>query len=287
MKVNGELQRTRWWRRKTLSEREPLEVAADTDKTVHAALRIESASVSFGGIRALTDVSFSVPQGGFTAVIGPNGAGKTTLFNVICGYHRGEGEIYKDGRRIDLLPAHERAGIGIGRTFQTPTLIDAESALHNIMLGSNPLLTSGVFRSFFALPGVHREEGEAEERATQLLERFGLTKVGSTPVGDLPHRQRRLVEIARSLAGDPTILLLDEPAAGSHHSEAVVMLEQVTEYCAGKGIAVVLVEHNVQLVMQFAKDVVVLNFGEVLAQGSPSTIQKDPRVISAYLGEAA
>lgn len=260
---------------------------ADVEARPVPALQVDSVSIAFGGIRALSDVSFSVPQGGFTAVIGPNGAGKTTLFNMICGFYRGDGEIHKDGERIDPLPAHARAGLGIGRTFQTPTLIDGESALHNIMLGSNPLLTSGVFRSFFSLPGVRREEREAEERASRLLDHFGLGSVGSSPVGDLPHRQRRLVEIARSLAADPTVLLLDEPAAGSHHSEAVVMLEQVASYCAAEGIAVVLVEHNVQLVMQFAKDIVVLNFGELLAQGPPAVVQKDPRVISAYLGEEA
>ncbi|MBO1901536.1 ABC transporter ATP-binding protein [Leucobacter weissii] len=271
MEINGEFRRP---------ERK-LPDAADP------ALRIEAASISFGGIRALSEVSFSVPQSGFTAVIGPNGAGKTTLFNLICGFCRGAGEILKDGARIDPLPAHARAGLGIGRTFQTPTLIDGESALHNIMLGSNPLLSSGVFSSFFSMPKARREERRARERAEELLEHFGLGPVGSSPAGDLPHRQRRLIEIARSLAGDPTVLLLDEPAAGSHHSEAVIMLEQVAGYCAAQGIAVVLVEHNVQLVMQFAEDVVVLNFGELLAHGAPAVVKKDPRVISAYLGEEA
>lgn len=251
------------------------------------ALVVDDVSIQFGGIQALTDVSFTVPRAGFTAVIGPNGAGKTTLFNCVSGFYRGSGTIHANGVRVDTLPSSKRPGLGVARTFQTPSLIDDATVLHNIMLGRYSRSRSGVLSSLFGLPLSRREERDARQHAVQLAAQLGLADLVDAQARRLPHRQRRLVEIARGLASDPQLLLLDEPAAGSHHSEAVAMLALVRDLCAERGIAVVLVEHNVRLVMEFARDVVVLNFGSILAQGGPADIQRNPEVIKAYLGEVA
>jgi branched-chain amino acid transport system ATP-binding protein len=250
-----------------------------------APMSVRSLSMAFGGIQALTDVSFDVLPTGFTALIGPNGAGKTTVFNCVSGFYRGEGSIHACGVRLDPLPRHARAALGVARTFQTPTLVDDDTVIENVLAGRYARTRAGLAATFLGLPRVGREEREARHVVEDLLERLDIAEFAHRVTAGLPHRLRRTVEIARALASEPRVLLMDEPAAGSHHSEAVMMLDNVRSICAERGVAVLLVEHNVPLVMEFAQHVIVLDFGKVLAQGAPEVVQRDERVIEAYLGQ--
>lgn len=251
------------------------------------ALQVHDLSIRFGGIKALTDVSFEVPAGGFTAVIGPNGAGKTTLFNCVSGFYRGTGSITLAGETLEPLSRAQRVRAGLARTFQTPTLLDDATVLENVALGRFTQTRHGMASSLTGTWGWRREERDTHETSRALIEHFGLSGVATREAGGLPHRERRLVEICRALAARPRLLMLDEPAAGTQHDEAVAMIGLVRDYCAAEGITVVLVEHNVRLVMQFALDIVVLNFGSLLARGAPDQIRQDASVIQAYLGDAA
>lgn len=252
-----------------------------------APLAVRSLSIAFGGIRALTDVSFDVRPTGFTALIGPNGAGKTTLFNCVSGFYRGEGSIYAHGERLDKLGPSQRVEAGVARTFQTPILLETATVTENVLAGRFARTRAGIFSNLLGLPSVGREERASRALVQDLLDRLELSRYANRIAGGLPHRLRRMVEIARALAAEPRVLLLDEPAAGSHHSEAVAMIERISEIVAERQLAVLLVEHNVPLIMECANHVVVLDFGEVIAEGSPSVVQRDERVINAYLGEVA
>lgn len=264
--------------------------SAESSGVVHpehgtALLDAVDVSVAFQGVKALDGVSFRVEEGGVTAVIGPNGAGKSTLFNCITGLYRFSGTIALDGHRIEALAPYGRIRLGLSRTFQTPTLVDDASVIDNVMFGAFHRTRSGMLASALRLPLVAREEREARSEARQLLESLGASELARIPiVRGLPHRDRRLVEIARALMAHPRLLLLDEPAAGSGHDEAIALLDAVTMQCADAKVTILLVEHNVPLVMRVARKVVVLNFGLCLAQGTPEEIRADPAVIEAYLG---
>ncbi|HLL67356.1 MAG TPA: ABC transporter ATP-binding protein [Micromonosporaceae bacterium] len=242
------------------------------------ALAMRDVSVSFLAVRALDGVTAVVPTGGITAVIGPNGAGKTTLLNCISGLYRHQGEIELHGRSLTGLPTHRRHGRDLARTFQTPALLDELPAIDNVMLGANAVL-----RGWTAGRGGKRREREAHDRAAALLERVGIAPASVRPVGDLPHGERRRIEVARALVTQPRVLLLDEPAAGLDDDEAADLLTVASE----AGSTCVLVEHNMRLVMAVARHVVVLAAGRVLASGTPEEISRDPRVLEAYLGDGA
>jgi branched-chain amino acid transport system ATP-binding protein len=224
-----------------------------------------------------------VEIGSVCALIGPNGAGKTTLFNCVSGLTRPQGRILFDGQEITGLPSHARAGMGIARTFQTPALVDESSVLENVLLGDycharrkqlslvNPLR---------ARQGKRRIESEADE----LLAVFGLSAEREREVGDLPHGQRRRVEIVRGLLEQPRLLLLDEPAAGLGPEESLPLFAEVTAWAKARRTTILLIEHSMELVMQVATEVIVMNAGSVLTSGSPEEVRNDARVIEAYLG---
>ena len=248
-------------------------------------LDVEGVGVSFQGVKALDDISFSVPVGGVTAVIGPNGAGKTTLFNCISGVTRHLGRVQLNGHDLSQLRADRRAAMGIARTFQTPLLIADVDAVDNVLLGVHASMRGGVFRSMLRSRGVRQDEREQRARAIELLERLGLARPERRRVDGLAHGDRRRVEVARALISRPRLLLLDEPAAGLGADEATDLLRDVQQYGASEGTTCVLVEHDVALVMRVSKQVVVLDAGRLLATGSPDEVSADPRVIGAYLGD--
>jgi branched-chain amino acid transport system ATP-binding protein len=248
-----------------------------------AALVARGVGLSFSGLRALDALDFEIPAGGTSAVIGPNGAGKTTLFNCVSGLYRYEGELTLHGRSLGRLRPHQRAQLGIARTFQTPALLDGESALQNVALGAVAHSRVGVLHSMLATPRRRREERETLERAFAVLQRLGISALAGRPVAGLAHGDRRRVEVARALMSSPSLLMLDEPAAGLGAEEAQDLLAEVEAY-AGSDTTVLLVEHDVALVMSVARRVVVLDSGRLLAVGTPDEVRADPRVVEAYLG---
>ena len=247
------------------------------------ALAARGVGLSFAGLRALDDLAFEIPAGGTSAVIGPNGAGKTTLFNCVSGLYRYEGDLALYGSSLGRTRPHQRARLGVARTFQTPALLEGESALQNVALGAAPHSKVGVLHSMFATPVRRREERDTLERAFALLDRFGIAGLAARPVAGLAHGDRRRVEVARALLSSPRLLMLDEPAAGLGAEEAQDLLAQVEAY-AGTDTTVLLVEHDVALVMSVARRVVVLDSGRLLAVGTPDEVRADPRVVEAYLG---
>jgi branched-chain amino acid transport system ATP-binding protein len=252
-----------------------------------ALLDVRGLSVEFEGIRALDDVTFTVPAGGVTAIIGPNGAGKTTLFNCVTGLYRGTGSIALEGRAVEDDAAHDRVALGIARTFQTPALVQETSVLDNVLLGAHHRMSGGLLAAAVGWPAVRREERQVRETARELLAALDDSLAADQPVAGLPHRERRIVEVARALLGRPRLLLLDEPAAGSTHVEAREMLDRICAVAETTGTTTVVVEHNVPLVMGLARKVVVLHHGRLLAAGTPDEVRADDRVVEAYLGTAA
>ncbi|WP_159961614.1 ABC transporter ATP-binding protein [Blastococcus haudaquaticus] len=257
--------------------------ANDSGGGAPPALVARGVGLSFAGLRALDDLAFEIPAGGTSAVIGPNGAGKTTLFNCISGLYGYEGELTLHGRPLGRLRPHQRARRGISRTFQTPALLDVESALQNVALGAVAHSRVGVVNSMLSTRRRRREERETLERAYALLQRLGIAALASRPVAGLAHGDRRRVEVARALLSSPSLLMLDEPAAGLGAEEAQDLLAEVEAY-AGSDTTVLLVEHDVALVMSVARRVVVLDSGRLLAIGTPDEVRADPRVVEAYLG---
>jgi branched-chain amino acid transport system ATP-binding protein len=259
------------------------EQASDAFADPPPALVAHGIGLSFAGLRALDGLEFEIPAGGTSAVIGPNGAGKTTLFNCVSGLYRYEGELTLHGRALGRLRPHQRAQLGIARTFQTPALLDSESALQNVALGAAAHSRVGVLDSMLATPRRRREERETLERAFALLQRLGIAPLAGRPVAGLAHGDRRRVEVARALLSSPSLLMLDEPAAGLGAEEARDLLQEVEAH-AGSTTTVLLVEHDVALVMSVARRVVVLDSGRLLAVGTPDEVRSDPRVVEAYLG---
>ncbi|MGQ0569994.1 MAG: branched-chain amino acid ABC transporter ATP-binding protein/permease [Armatimonadota bacterium] len=237
----------------------------------------------FGGLLAVHNLSFKVHAGEIYAVIGPNGAGKTTAFNLISGVlHPTGGSIRLAGERVEQLPAYRIATMGVARTFQTPRVFPDLSVLDNVLVGMHRHLRAGFAPSMLHLSG--REEAEAAGQAMNVLGQVGLATHAAQPAGALPFGQQRLLEMARALATRPRLLLLDEPASGLSAAERRALVALIRRIRAG-GVTVLLVEHDVRLVMGIADRVLVLNHGERIAEDIPSHVQRDPRVIAAYLGE--
>ncbi len=248
-------------------------------------LHVENLEKSFGGVQALKGLSFNVPQGIIKAIIGPNGAGKTTLFNVITGIlPPNGGAIALNGISIEGRKAREIARLGVSRTFQNVEVFGRMTVLENVMVGRHIQSRAGIISTGFRLPGMRREERQIRESAMQHLTFVGLENRATELAGNLPLGEQKLLEVARALATDPKILLLDEPAGGLNTRETeglAALIHLILE----QGITVVLVEHDMNLVMDISDEILVMNFGEKIAEGTPKQIKDDPRVIKAYLGE--
>lgn len=251
------------------------------------ALSVQGVSLSFGGIHALRDVSFAAEAGSITAVIGPNGAGKTSVFNTISGFYPpSSGSILLEGKDITHTPVHARAGMGMARTFQNVALFRGLSVLENIKLGGHHLMKSGVLACMGFLPSAGKEEfalrSEVERRVIDFLE---LDNVRHKSVEALSYGLQKRVELARALAMRPKVLLLDEPVAGMNREETEDMARFILDVQEEWGATIILVEHDMGMVMDISNHVVVLNFGEVIASGTPAHVMKHPEVIRAYLGD--
>ena len=251
-----------------------------------ALLDVTAATVRFGGIHALTEADFTIAPGTVTALIGPNGAGKTTLLNAITGMvPLTSGAVLLDGVDIAGLPPHKRAEAGVVRTFQNLEVFTSMSVLENVMAGRHALTRYSVAASLLRTPGFRRAERECREAALDCLEFVGLADLAHTPAGDLPYGKQRLLEMARALAAAPKLLLLDEPAAGLNSKETAELGSLIRAVRDRRGVAVGLVEHDMDLVMSVSDYLTVLHFGHPLAAGTPDQIQANPEVIKAYLGE--
>ena len=264
-------------------------VAGSTaDARDSALLSVDGVTIRFGGVCALEDVSFDVGRGAICGLIGPNGAGKTTLFNCISRlYNPSAGSIAFDGRPLAAFARHELASLGVARTFQNVALFSTMTVRENVRVGAHAIASGGFLANALASPLAKREEREIAERADALIEEFGLSAVADRPAGELPFGVRKRVELARALAKGPKLLLLDEPAGGLNHSEVDGLAEEIRAIRDRRGVAVLLVEHHMNLVMRVSDQVVALDFGRVIANGRPDAVRANPDVVRAYLGSAA
>jgi branched-chain amino acid transport system ATP-binding protein len=249
-------------------------------------LKVEKMTHFFGGLRAVHNYDLAIEAGQIRGLIGPNGAGKTTIFNLITGiYIPTEGNIVLDGSEIAGLQPHRIASMGLGRTFQNLRLWRHMTVLEHVKQARYSKISYGLIGAFFGTPRRHREEAEIEERAYDLLELAGIRHLADQVVTNLPYGAQRRVELARALAMEPRILLLDEPTAGMNPDELMQMMEIIRQIHAELGLAIFLIEHRMRVVMDLCQIIQTLVFGEVIAEGTPEEIRSNPAVIDAYLGK--
>ncbi len=239
---------------------------------------------TFGGLVAVTGVSFEVEENSIVGLIGPNGAGKTTVFNIITGNYRPDsGEVIFNGKDITGRAPHDIVRMGIARTFQNIRLFQDMSVLENVLAGCHCRMKAGLFSSMFRPPSQRREEKEAVERAMRELAFVGLDAQFANLAGNLSYGNQRLLEIARALASDPLFLILDEPAGGMNDQETAALTALIRSI-QQRGITILLIEHDMNLVMRVCRKLVVLEYGAMIAEGTPAAIKANPQVIEAYLG---
>mgnify|MGYP005763810283 CR=1 FL=1 len=251
-----------------------------------AMLEVTSLGISFGGLRAVDELSMKIEEGGLVGLIGPNGAGKTTVFNMLTGVYRPtDGGIRLDGQNLIGKKPHDICKMGVARTFQNIRLFANLSVLDNVKTGLHNEITYSLAESLLHLGSYRKKERAMDARAMELLGVFGLEGVAGYKAANLPYGQQRKLEIARALATDPRLLLLDEPAAGMNPNETAELMETIELVRKKFGVTVLLIEHDMKLVSGICEYLYVLNFGRLLAEGTPSEVLSNPEVVTAYLGE--